>query len=146
MPIYHIADDQKFSKERIVADAAAFANNNEMSEHAALFGRAGLVARDMDNFEEVSELLPEEREALIYERDHKWHGPKMLWYSVMLCATGAATQGMSRLSDEREIADRQDGIKLDQTEPTCHSPKHWVSQPVQIETNGLSDLSTPSSF
>lgn len=41
----------------------------------------------------MSELSDEERTALAYERDHKWHGPKMLWYSIALCAVGAATQG-----------------------------------------------------
>ena len=64
-----------------------------MSDHADLFGRAALVARDPDNFETLPDLSQEERAALIYERDHKWHGPKMLWYSIGLCAIGAATQG-----------------------------------------------------
>jgi hypothetical protein len=40
-----------------------------------------------------AELDEQERAALIYERDHKWHGPTMLWYSISLCAMGAATQG-----------------------------------------------------
>lgn len=64
-----------------------------MGEHAALFGRAALVARDPVRFEMVKELDEQERTALIYERDHKWHGPFMLWYSIALCAIGAATQG-----------------------------------------------------
>ena len=64
-----------------------------MSEHASLFGRAALVARDPIRFEMVTSLSQEERDALIYERDHKWHGPFMLWYSISLCAVGAATQG-----------------------------------------------------
>lgn len=64
-----------------------------MAEHAALFGRAALVARQESRFEMLSELDEQERAALIYERDHKWHGPKMLWYSISLCAVGAATQG-----------------------------------------------------
>lgn len=64
-----------------------------MSEHAELFGRAALVARDADRFNMVKELEEDERQALEYERDHKWHGPKMLWYSISLCAIGAATQG-----------------------------------------------------
>jgi hypothetical protein len=64
-----------------------------MSEHAELFATAALVARDSESFEEVEQLTAEERAALIYERDHKWHGPKMLWYSIGLCAVGAATQG-----------------------------------------------------
>ena len=64
-----------------------------MAEHAALFGRAALVARDPDRFEMVTELDSQERDALAYERDHEWHGPFMLWYSISLCAIGAATQG-----------------------------------------------------
>lgn len=64
-----------------------------MAEHAALFGRAALVARDQQRFEMVPELDEQERGALAYERDHKWHGPFMLWYSISLCAIGAATQG-----------------------------------------------------
>lgn len=64
-----------------------------MPEKADLFGRAALVAREGDSFEMVHELTEDERAKLIYERDHKWHGPKMLWYSIGLCAIGAATQG-----------------------------------------------------
>lgn len=64
-----------------------------MGEHAALFGRAALVARDPERFEMVPELNEQERSALVFERDHKWHGPAMLWYSIALCAIGAATQG-----------------------------------------------------
>lgn len=58
-----------------------------------MFGRAALVARDYEKFEGIDDLSDEERNALIYEKEHKWHGPKMLWYSISLCAIGAATQG-----------------------------------------------------
>ncbi|WWC60987.1 uncharacterized protein I303_103564 [Kwoniella dejecticola CBS 10117] len=81
------------SPEQVVADAHAFANNHNLGEYADLFGRAALVARDQKHFQNVPNLLPEEIAALQYERDHKWHGPKMLWYSIVLCAVGAATQG-----------------------------------------------------
>lgn len=64
-----------------------------MPEHVELFGRAALVARDPEKFDQVTELSDDERTALAYEHDHKWHGPKMLWYSIGLCAIGAATQG-----------------------------------------------------
>lgn len=63
-----------------------------MSEHAELFGRAARVARDPDNFSKI-DLPAEEQQALQYEKDHKWHGPTMLWYAISLCAIGAATQG-----------------------------------------------------
>lgn len=64
-----------------------------MPEHVNLFGRAALVARDPESFSSITELEDQEQTALAYERDHKWHGPFMLWYSVSLCAVGAATQG-----------------------------------------------------
>lgn len=64
-----------------------------MSEYADLFGRAAVVARSPKEFLSAPELYEEELTALAYERDHKWHGPFMLWYSIGLCAVGAATQG-----------------------------------------------------
>lgn len=84
---------QRGTRAEVVANARAFAEEHDMSEHADLFGRAALVARDPKRFEMLEELTVDEKAALIYERDHKWHGPKMLWYSIGLCAVGAATQG-----------------------------------------------------
>ncbi|KAI5269337.1 hypothetical protein E4T47_07141 [Aureobasidium subglaciale] len=84
---------RRTNKEQTVLDARTFAESHGMAEDAALFGRAALVARDPQRFETIPDLTEEERAALIYERDHKWHGPKMLWYSIGLCAIGAATQG-----------------------------------------------------
>lgn len=81
----------------MVSDAQLFAKSHDMGEYNELFGRAALVARSND-FNNVSELLPEERAALQYEKDHKWHGTKMMWYSIGLCAVGAATQGTSQIS------------------------------------------------
>jgi sugar porter (SP) family MFS transporter len=79
--------------EQVVAEARMFAEANGMEAHAALFGRAALVARNNHAFDDIPDLMPDERSALAYERDHKWHGPKMLWFSIGLCAVGAATQG-----------------------------------------------------
>ncbi|KJX94588.1 sugar transporter like protein [Zymoseptoria brevis] len=81
------------TSEQTAAKAREFCQMAGMPEHADLFGKAALVARDPDAFEALPGLSEEERAALIYERDHKWHGPKMLWYSIGLCAIGAATQG-----------------------------------------------------
>jgi hypothetical protein len=43
---------------------------------------ASVVGNDFPTATEIDE---EERAALTYERDHKWHGPRMLWYSIGLC-------------------------------------------------------------
>lgn len=79
--------------ERAAADARVFAESQEMSEHAELFAKAALVARKPANFKDIPQLDQQEQDALQHERDHKWHGPFMLWYSISLCAVGAATQG-----------------------------------------------------
>ncbi|KAK4502244.1 hypothetical protein PRZ48_005669 [Zasmidium cellare] len=85
---------KRVSPAQNVEDARNFAEANGMSEYADLFGRAALVAREpIENFEAVEGLPEDEHAALSYEKGHKWHGPVMLWYSISLCAIGAATQG-----------------------------------------------------
>ncbi|KAI4204977.1 MAG: hypothetical protein LQ350_000829 [Teloschistes chrysophthalmus] len=84
---------KRSSPDKVVLDARAFAESHDMAEHAALFGKAALVARDPNRFGLITELDEQEQSSLAYERDHKWHGPFMLWYSISLCAVGAATQG-----------------------------------------------------
>jgi len=81
------------TKAQCVAAAEAWAVKHGLEGEAALFGKAALVARDPERFEMLTDITEEERNALIYERDHKWNGPVMLWYSIGLCAIGAATQG-----------------------------------------------------
>lgn len=83
---------KRLTPEQASNDARNFAEKAGMPEHSALFARAALVAREPERFD-FTELDNAERDALTYERDHKWHGPKMLWYSIGLCAIGAATQG-----------------------------------------------------
>ena len=85
--------EQRLGVEQVVTDAQNFANSCGLGEYSDLFGRAGLVARDPNDFQSISALSPEEITALQYEQDHVWSGPFMLWYSIILCAVGAATQG-----------------------------------------------------
>ena len=103
------------SREATVADARAFAESNGMSEEAGLFGRAALVARDPSKFEALTELEDDERAALIYERDHKWHGSKMLWYSISLCAIGAATQGWDQTGSNGANLSFPDEFEINKT-------------------------------
>ncbi|KAJ5491189.1 hypothetical protein N7539_002756 [Penicillium diatomitis] len=84
---------KRFPREQVYEDARGFAEMHGLAEHAELFGRAALVAREPAGLESVTELSQDEAAALHYEHDHKWHGPWMLWYSIALCAIGAATQG-----------------------------------------------------
>lgn len=95
-----------------------------MSEHADLFARGALVARrDQDDFESIAELDDEERAALLYEKDHKWHGPRMLWYSISLCAIGAATQGWDQTGTNGANLTFPESLGLD---PDNSAKDEWI--------------------
>ena len=98
-----------------------FAESNGMADDAALFGRAALVARDPERFESIPDLTEEERAALIYERDHKWHGSKMLWYSIGLCAIGAATQGWDQTGSNGANLSFPQEFRLYESGPICEA-------------------------
>ncbi|OJJ07262.1 hypothetical protein ASPVEDRAFT_141637 [Aspergillus versicolor CBS 583.65] len=104
---------QSVSTEQVVHDARTFAEDHDLTEHAELFGRAALVARDPDRFENIEGLYGDEKEALEYERAHKWHGPWMLWYSIGLCAVGAATQGWDQTGSNGANLQFHEEFKID---------------------------------
>ncbi|KAJ7845162.1 hypothetical protein B0H14DRAFT_2186687, partial [Mycena olivaceomarginata] len=56
------------------------------------FACAALVACDLTNFSGVA-LSPRTSSPRSSMREHKWHGPFTMWYSIILCAVGAAMQG-----------------------------------------------------
>lgn len=106
-----------------------------------------MVARDPDRFEHMTELQTDEVEALKYERDHKWHGSKMLWYSISLCAIGAATQGWDQVSLNSSLyiyPVNTDKSRLVPTVPTFRSRRNSASMKAR-RTSGLLVSSTPSS-
>ncbi|KAI7583699.1 hypothetical protein D0869_03323 [Hortaea werneckii] len=114
------------SKEQVVYDAEAFARDNGMPEHAELFGRAALVARDPEKFDQVTELSDDERKALAYEHTHKWHGPTMLWYSIGLCAIGAATQGWDQTGSNGANLSFPQEFGLDSTPENPNERGEWI--------------------
>lgn len=73
-----------------MADAEQFCDSYGLSDHAPLFAKAALVARDPGRFESLAELNDDERSALVFERDHKFGLSGWLWYSTIICAVGAA--------------------------------------------------------
>lgn len=63
-----------------------------MTDIGPLLRRGALVAQNPTAFESVSELEPDEREALRNEVRHKWRQPTALYMTVILCSVGAAVQ------------------------------------------------------
>ncbi|KAL1406804.1 hypothetical protein Q8F55_006211 [Vanrija albida] len=83
----------RYTDEQVIQGAELFTKDKGLDEYRELFANAALVARDPDGFNHIPSLSEEERSALQYEVDHKWSQPKMLYFAMLLCAIGAATQG-----------------------------------------------------
>jgi hypothetical protein len=73
-----------------MTDVEEFCRVRGLEEHTDLFVRAALVARNPNDFANIPEVGPEEQTALAFERDHKFKGTFWLWFSVIMCAVGAA--------------------------------------------------------
>ena len=112
-----VAYHQRHHKEKVVEDAQHFAKTHDLAEYSELFGRAALVARDKD-FTHVSELEPDELEALHYERP--------------ICTT------------RHKAADGQDGTRPGRTAPTCPSRRRSGSTVPDAESGSWAS-STQSS-
>lgn len=84
---------QKFNDAELEQQGLLFADEHDLGEHRDLFAKAALIARDPDNFARVGRLDEAERTELQYEADHRWSGTKTLYFAMLLCALGAATQG-----------------------------------------------------
>ena len=76
----------------MLEDAAAFAQENGLSEHTRLIQKGALVAQSPGAFERM-DLEEDEKEALRVEVTHKWKHPKRLYITVVVCSIGAAVQG-----------------------------------------------------
>jgi hypothetical protein len=85
-----VTDVKRLDREKVVTDVTAFCQTRGLEEYTELFQKAALVARDPREFDMIPELSTEEKDELTFEREHKFKGSFWLWYSVMMCAVGAA--------------------------------------------------------
>jgi hypothetical protein len=69
-----------------------FAREQDMKDLEPLLQKGALVAQNPDAYESIPNLEPEEREALLNEKLHKWRQPRAMYFTVILCSIGAAVQ------------------------------------------------------
>lgn len=79
---------------QLMEDVKQFCSDFNLLEHLSTFQKGALIARDPPNGAEVEGLTPDERQAIIQEKTRKWKNPWMLYWLVIMCSLGAATQGM----------------------------------------------------
>ena len=77
----------------LLANVEDFAQRTGLTNEVDLLKRGALVAQNPGNYENVTELSEEERDALRLEVTKKWSHPFKLYMTVAVCSIGAAVQG-----------------------------------------------------
>ncbi|VDB95914.1 unnamed protein product [Peniophora sp. CBMAI 1063] len=80
------------SRHHLLRNVDEFVAEKGLPDNDA-FRKGALLAQDPDNFENIADLSEEDKEAIRYERAHKWSHPMILYVTIFLCSVGAATQG-----------------------------------------------------
>jgi hypothetical protein len=73
-------------KEVLLNDVEHFVREYGLEEHRESFIKGALVAQRPHAINNIAELSPEEKDALHYEREHKWSHPAMLYITIFICS------------------------------------------------------------
>ncbi|KAF2766790.1 hypothetical protein EJ03DRAFT_168353 [Teratosphaeria nubilosa] len=77
----------------LMRDVELFAQDKGIVDKTDLIKRGALVAQDPANFESVSSLTADEKDALRDEARTRWKHPLSLYVTIVVCSIGAAVQG-----------------------------------------------------
>ncbi|ANB11782.1 myo-inositol transporter ITR2 [Sugiyamaella lignohabitans] len=80
-------------RETLLSRVRTFAKEKGLEDKIPQLEKGALVAQDPENFESLSDLDDDEKRILQQEVDHKWHHPKAMYWTIIVCSIGAAVQG-----------------------------------------------------
>lgn len=81
-------------KWKLFEDVERFCRENDMMDQLEMMKKGALVSQHPIRYRELEELSEEDIASLDNEKTHKWRQPFMLYWLTVMCAMGAATQGM----------------------------------------------------
>ncbi|PNS15311.1 hypothetical protein CAC42_5482 [Sphaceloma murrayae] len=81
------------ARDQLLADVAEFAQEKGLADYTELLQRGAIVAQDPSIYESLDILSDEEKDALRFEKDHRWKHPLALYFTIVVCSIGAAVQG-----------------------------------------------------
>lgn len=81
------------SEEECLADVNGFAKEHGFEDIHPLLVKGALISRDPTNFATVPGITEDEKIAIANETLRKWHQPRVLYFTIILCSIGAAVQG-----------------------------------------------------
>ncbi|KAJ7502799.1 hypothetical protein B0H11DRAFT_1711553, partial [Mycena galericulata] len=80
--------------DRLLAQVEEFTREKGFDDQLAIFQKGALLAQSPKNFESIPELDESDKATIRREVTHKWHQPKALYLTVILCSIAAAVQGI----------------------------------------------------
>ena len=91
-------------KYKLLKDVEKFCRDYDMMDIVETVKKGALVAQAPTKFREIEELSDEDVAILEHEKSHKWSQPFMLYWLTVMCAMGAATQGMDETCNAGAVA------------------------------------------
>ncbi|KAJ9611716.1 hypothetical protein H2200_004900 [Cladophialophora chaetospira] len=86
-PLKHI------HKTALLEQVEDFVHKAGLEAELEIFKKGALVAQKPFEFENIAELDDEDRDTLRDEVQRKWHQPRAMWVTTLVCSIGAAVQG-----------------------------------------------------
>ncbi|GAM85104.1 hypothetical protein ANO11243_031080 [Dothideomycetidae sp. 11243] len=80
-------------KDKLFSMVDQFAEESSLTDIRDLLRKGALAGQKPADFENISELDETEKQALRDEIHRKWHQPRAMYFTVILCSIGAAVQG-----------------------------------------------------
>lgn len=91
-------------KYKLFEDVEKFCRDYDMMDKVETFKKGALIAQAPTKFREIQELSDEDIAVIAHEKAHKWDQPFMLYWLTVMCALGAATQGMDETVNAGAVA------------------------------------------
>ncbi|KAI2787092.1 hypothetical protein POX_f07450 [Penicillium oxalicum] len=91
-------------KAQLFKDVEKFCHDHGLMDKLEIMKKGALVAQSPLSFHEIEELSSEDIAILEHEKTHKWSQPWMLYWLTVMCAMGAATQGMDESVNNGAVA------------------------------------------
>lgn len=92
------------SKRKLLQEVEQFCREYDLMDKLETMKKGALVAQAQGNFHDIEELSNEDIEILERGVKNKWNQPWMLYWLTVMCAMGAATQGMDESVNNGAVA------------------------------------------
>ncbi|GKZ45858.1 hypothetical protein AbraIFM66951_008726 [Aspergillus brasiliensis] len=84
---------KRISKNDLKAKVRVFVSEHGLTKDTDVFIKGALLAQNPTEYESISELDEEDRVFLRDEANRKWHQPRALWSTIIICSIGATVHG-----------------------------------------------------